>query len=443
MRIQQAIIHFSLLLLLHAVGIGTVNANELLFSDCNSCCDLTEEMLCVQNSCNSSAIECGDSNRLWERIHRNMEQDGITFEGDVIQFYQGVVHGGRTERFRYSGHADYQLSFDLETMAGMEGWSVELRGEHRWGQLSAQDAGAILPPALYSATPVPDSEKLILSNLIFTKVVDEHLTVFFGKLDTLDGDQNPFASGRGKDQFMNTSLILPVHALPTVPLSTLGAGAVYSVDGLPLAQLIVMNAEDTVSTSGFDELFEEGVLILGGINLPTSINGKLGIHTFSGAWNSRNFTDLNQDGRLIIPNTPIEETSGSWVFWWSGAQYLYQNPCDPTKGWGLFGRAGFSDANVNPVKYFFNAGIGGNSPISGRENDLFGIGWFYNRISNELGPVANAALAIGSSTTGVEMYYNYAVTSQVRITGDLQVLEPASQTANTALLCGLRLEIDF
>ncbi len=169
----------------------------------------------------------------------------------------------------------------------------------------------------------------------------------------------------------------------------------------------------------------------------------MGIHSFNAGWNSKTFTSLGQDPRVITGNLPIATTDESWVVWWSGAQYLYQDPCDPMKGWGLFGRVGTSKGETNLIELFMNFGIGGQSPFRGRENDLFGIGWFYNRFSDELGPIATTALSIGSSAQGVEMYYNYAVTPYFRLTLDLQVVEPALSQADTALILGVRTQIVF
>jgi len=379
----------------------------------------------------------------WLDVRPGLADNGITFDADVVQIFQGVAHGGSRQASDYAGHGDYLLGFDFEKLAGWRGLSVALRAENRWGHFLAADAGLVAPSALHAATPSIETYDLLLTNVLFTQVVSENVSVLFGKMDTLDSDRNPFASGRGKTQFMNTSLLEPVAGIPTVPFATLGAGAVFSVDGMPAAQVLVLNATDTTTTSGFDELFRDGVAILGGVNVPVPIAGKMGIHSFNGAWNSKTFTSLGQDPRVIGGNAPIAATDGSWAAWWSGAQYLYQDPCDPMKGWGLFGRFGVSRGKTNPIQYFANAGIGGQSPIAGREDDQFGIGWFYNGFSGELGPIATNQLGIGDYATGVEIYYNYAATPYLRVTPDLQVVEPGVTTANTALILGLRVQIDL
>lgn len=379
----------------------------------------------------------------WHGIRPELTDSGITFDGDVTQIYQGVVSGGRKRTFNYGGHGDYRLGLDLGKLYGIKGLSVLVRAEHRFGEVLSRDAGLIAPAGVFAAVPTGKTESLILTNVLFTQALSENWIVMFGKMDTLDGDQNPFASGRGKTQFMNTNLVIPVNSIPTVPLSTLGAGVIYAVDGLPVAQLIILNATDTITTSGFDQLFEDGAVISGTVNIPVPIAGKMGLHSFTGSWSSKTFTALGQDPRIIIGQVPIAASKGSWSVSWSGAQYLYQDPNDPMKGWGLFGRAGKAKGRTSPVEYFLNFGIGGQSPIRGRENDQFGIGWFYNKFSNDLGPIATVALGIGSSSQGVELYYNYAVTPYFRVTPDLQIIEPGSNRANTAVITGLRAEVDF
>lgn len=416
-------------------------------AEVDSCCVVDDSCGdgCGLSLSEPDAIWCcpGDVSEKWCSFGQQLEESGIEFGGDITQYYQGVASGGVQERFRYAGHAEYELKFDLGKLAKLPGWSLMMRAEHLWGQSVGRDAGVLLPPSLHAVTPTPETNEVLLTNVLFTGPVTENLIVFFGKLDTLDGDRNPFATGKGKTQFMNTNLLVPVHALPTVPLATLGAGAIYLVDGQPFASLSVLNATDTLTTAGFNELFNEGVILYGSVNVPLPIAGKTGVHTFSGMWSSRTYTALDQDPRLIIGRVPIEETEGSWVAWWSGTQYLYQNPNDPTKGWGLFGRIGASDGSVNPVDFFVNFGVGGQSPIRGRENDQFGVGWFYNDNSDQLGPIANILLGVGNSSTGVELYYNYAVNEHLRFTTDLQVIEPGLRTANTALLVGFRAQVLF
>ena len=67
---------------------------------------------------------------------------------------------------------------------------------------------------------------------------------------------------------------------------------------------------------------------------------------------------LRQEGRIDFPDIPIAEKNGSWSLFWNADQHLWQDPCDPSRGWGLFGRAGISDGNPNPIEWSVSFGVG-------------------------------------------------------------------------------------
>jgi len=86
--------------------------------------------------------------------------------------------------------------------------------------------------------------------------------------------------------------------------------------------------------------------------------------------------------------------------------------------------------------------LGGSSPIPGRKQDTFGVGYFYVGISDSLKQLAPNLLPIRDEQ-GVELFYNIAVTPWCHITPDLQEVNPALERANTLLLLGLRAKITF
>ncbi len=64
-------------------------------------------------------------------------------------------------------------------------------------------------------------------------------------------------------------------------------------------------------------------------------------------WSSATFTSLAQDGRINFPDIPIATKNESWALYYSAAQYLWQDPCDDKRGWGLFVEAGISDGRLH------------------------------------------------------------------------------------------------
>jgi porin len=390
--------------------------------DCSGCCDLwTRPQL------------TGD----WLGHRTAAAERGIVFDADLTQFYQGVASGGLQQRFRYGGHGDYVLKFDFDKLIGQEGLFLQLRAEHRFGQaVNLNDTGAYADAAVLPNLPAP-TDDLILTNVAITQALSEEFIVFFGKLDTLDGDVNAFAHARGKHQFFNTNFVFNPIAVWTIPYSTLGAGFSVLRGVEPVFTFTVLNATDTATTSGFDELFADGVALSAELRLPTSLFGLPGHQGVGATWNSREYTALGQDPRVIYPGVPIVPKTGSWAIRYNFDQYLHVDPCDPTRGWGIFGRAGISDGNPNPTQWTLSLGVGGHSPFRGREADRFGIGWYY-------GGANQGTFFRPSDGTGVEIFYNIAVTPWFHLTPDLQILDGGSmRNPDTAVVLGLRGNLAF
>jgi porin len=379
----------------------------------------------------------------WHGLRDRWTDNGIRFDADTTHWYLGVASGGLEQEFRYAGRGDYVMNVDMGKLAGREGLFVKLRAEHRFGEPLSGATGALLPPNVAADLPVPDSEDIYLTNVLFTQALSESFAVFAGKLDTFDGDVNAFAHGRGKTQFSNIGLVTNPALLRIVPYSTLGTGFVILQEGEPLFTFTALNPTDTARTSGFDELFAEGVTLIGELRLPTQFFGKPGHQLFGGAWSSRDYVSLGQDPRIVLPDIPIARQSGSWAMYWNFDQYLIADRSNPSDGWGVFGRAAIADDSANPIAWFLSFGVGGNSPLDSRPSDTFGIGWFYNDTSDQIGPLLQAALGPIGDGQAIELFYNIAVTPWFRLTPDLQWIDSARRRVDDALVAGLRGQIIF
>ena len=368
-----------------------------------------------------------------------LAENGVTFDLDVAHFYHGVSSGGVQQRFRYGGHGDYVTNLDFGKLGVQEGLFLKLRAEHRFGENVNSSTGAFLPAAVLADLPIRDDEELLLTNVLFTQALSERFAVFIGKLDTLDGDPNAFAHGRGKTQFSNIGFVSNPIALRTIPYSTLGCGfSVLGERGEPLFTYTLLNSTDTADRAGFNELFENGVSMAAELRLPTRFFDRPGHQLFAGTWSSRDFVGLDQDPRIILPSVPLNRVDGSWSLYWNFDQYLFVDPCNAARGWGLFGRAAVADNDANPLEWFLSFGVGGHNPKRGREADTFGMGWFLSGTSSEIDPLIELALGPLNDGHGFEMFYNWQATPWLNITPDLQVLVPARENVDTALVLGVR-----
>jgi porin len=194
------------------------------------------------------------------------------------------------------------------------------------------------------------------------------------------------------------------------------------------------------------EDYSSGTVTAGELTLPTNFFGKPGGHLLGAAYNSKDFTAIGQDPRLILgdilqglpPN--LQKHQGSSGFYYNFYQYLVSDANNPTRGWGIFGRYGLADQSTNPIANFYSIGLGGKGTFDGRDKDTWGIGYFYTDISNDFLKIVQRRFG---DSQGFEAFYNIEVTPWLHITPDFQVIDPSNKQADIAYVTGLRVKIDF
>jgi porin len=177
--------------------------------------------------------------------------------------------------------------------------------------------------------------------------------------------------------------------------------------------------------------------------LPSNFFGQSGKHIFSAAYSTQKGIDFADIPQLLLPSAPPpSKKDNRWYLSYAFEQSLWRDSVDPQKAWGLFGQVGVSDANPNPVGWSVIGGIGGTSPIPGRERDKFGAGLFYVGYSNQLKDSLRLLLPVRDES-GIEIFYNYSVTPWLRLTADAQFIRPPRSDRGTAVITGVRAQILF
>jgi porin len=204
----------------------------------------------------------------------------------------------------------------------------------------------------------------------------------------------------------------------------------------------VLNSTDTTNTSGFEQLFNDGVLLSASLRLPTQFLDMPGHQLLGATWNNRTYTSISEE-YIQYPDVAIPTTRGSWCLFWNFDQYLVVDPDDPLRGWGTFGRAGIADDSTSPMAWFLSCGIGGNVLMETRPADTFGIGWYYAGTSNQIGPIITSQFGPIGNGQGIECFYNFELTRAIRLTPDLQFLVPALASFDPSWIVGLRSQLIF
>ena len=370
---------------------------------------------------------------------------GITLDASNTQYFMGIANGGLQETSKYGGRNDYFVNIDGEKLGLQKGFFITLHGETRYGDSINRSVGSFLPANLGMTFPDPFETITALTGVKFTQFLSENFILFSGKLNTFDEFRQPLTDATLTTGFLNAGLMFNPVVIRTVPYSTFGAGFAVLQNLEPVLAFTVLDATDSPTTSGFDTFFENGVSMLGQLNVPTNFFGMPGHQGIIASYSTRTYTSLTPsvyyDPSLGLILQPGQET-GSWSVAYNFDQAFYVSPDNPRKRWGLFGNLGLADSNPSPINWYASGGISGCSPLQGRSQDSFGIGYFFNGISDNLLNLAPNLLPLRQEH-GFEVYYNYALTPWCQITPDLQVITPARERVDTTLILGLRMRVDF
>ena len=392
----------------------------------------------------------------WYGQRTKLADNGITFNMDLVQTWQGVFSGGLDKSWTSGGSFDYELNLDFEKMGLWPGAFVDLRAEQQYGIFANDKTGSLSGVNADGFFPLPDEHDMVLSKVVFTQFLSEQFAIFFGKIDTLDGDNNVFAGGRGKENFLNQNFIFNPATLRTSPYSALGFGAAVflptvTAERPTILNFTVLGANGQPDELGCGEDFDDGAVYAVEVSFPTDFFNKPGRHLFGGTYSEKEYTVLDVDSRFVlvslikaklglIPAVSLPKNDDSWSFYYNFHQYVFTGQEDPSQGFGLFGRFGLADDETSPIEQFYSIGIGGKGIIDSRDNDTFGVGYYHIELSDKLPSVL---LSRFGDSDGFELFYNFEVSPWLHITPDFQVVSPSDKSVDTAYIAGVRIKVDF
>ncbi len=372
---------------------------------------------------------------------------GVTLSIEVNTTFQDVFDGGKKDDDTFGGSADYELHLDFQKMGLWPGAFVRVCAETQFGNFINGSTGAALPANLDGFLPLPDRDITTLTGFVFYQFLSEWFGLYFGKIDTLDGDANDFAHGRGNDQFLNQNLVINPVALRTTPISALGGGFVVVLPGENNTfTATVLDPNGQPDEAGFDEAFDDGIVYTGELRVEVNPFGLKGHQLVGGTYSTKDFTilDLNLRNLLLqlifTGGVTAPKADDSWCFYYNFDQYLYQEKGDSEQGVGLFVRFGVADDLTSPIERFYSIGVGGQGIIPGRGKDTFGIGYYYVELSDKLPPIVRL---LAEDLQGMEAFYNVEATPWLHVTLDYQMIDSSLKANETAHVWGLRVKTEF
>lgn len=362
---------------------------------------------------------------------------GFDFRLEWSQFYQGLTEGAGDNRWVYGDKWDAQLRVDLSKFGFWNGLSLTAQGYWNYGASVNGIGGSLI--AVNAALFFPNVNESAIMALYVTQNFGNLYSVLVGKLNLLEFARGvPLMGGGGVDTFWNVNLAAPISGVvpPTIN------GVQVRINTQPVSySLTVFDPQDATSRPLFSDLFAAGVGVMGTATFTTRVAGRTGYYGIKVVYNTMEGPDLSELIESAI-NGVTETKAGSYFVGLVMQQYLVQDPRTPGRGWGVFAEIGKADGNPNLLEWSGYVGLAGNSLIPGRPDDRFGIAYFHTGISNtlqtDLAPTFNLV-----DESGVEAFYNVAITPWFRVTGDLQFVRPASGNFPSATFVGVGTYVRF
>lgn len=398
----------------------------------------------------------------WGGKRQELAENGVSFKLGLTQLFQRIGSGGKEDIERdprfgrspfktiplsadhagYSGSLDFTFDLDTGPAHLWPGGLFHVRAQSRWGSPLNDDSGTVSPvnaDAIYPSSR-NDSQSAVTA-MSLTQFFSEKFGVTLGRYDTTEGDPNVLAADE-TDTFENMSFSQPMTALRTVPQTALGGGVVW----LPVKEIMVtglaLDSEGKTNTSGFDTIWHNGTTMLATAQREGGLFDLPGGQRIGGTWSNRRYLSVEQDARfpfldVALLGRPATSSSDSWCVFGDVWQYVQKWDGTKDKGWGVFARVGYGDAETNPIQAAYATGVGGQGGFFCRKNDSWGIGGFYLDLSSKL-DVKHV-----TDEKGLEIYYSIGITPWMHLTPSVQLVDPFIREFDTTLIGGVRLQIDF
>jgi porin len=392
----------------------------------------------------------------WFGARSWLADHGLTFGINVVNTVQGVVGGGSNEEWDNGGSAYLESQFSSDRAGLWPGGFLDFRLERQYGGFVNKEAGSFPAVNMIGLFPEPDYNSFVISKLMATQFATEWLGFFIGRFDTLDGDTNNLASGRGRTGFLSPQLAFSPNSALTTPYVLNGVGAIVFTPN-PLTErpatlsLVFADPQVDPGDSGLNDNFFDEQYYAVEWRFPTKFFGLPGSQNISYNYNTKEFLQLDDLTKQFITREKSSD-SGTGVIAYNFHQYVYVEPGQDTasigydadqerlQGFGIFGRVGYSDADVNPIEWSFALGLAGRGIIPTRDNDTFGIAPYFGTISRGVSDVSDQ---LNKNYWGFEAYYNIAVMPWLHVTPDFQVTEPLIDGLDTAYTLGFRAKLDL
>ncbi|MEM9016829.1 MAG: carbohydrate porin, partial [Verrucomicrobiota bacterium] len=359
----------------------------------------------------------------WGGFRTQAASNGISWDVTHTSIYAGVFEGdARDKDFDWVHRFDALVRGSTEQLGLWKGGGYQVHLETTYGEATNRSfsrTGGLWPANSATTTPLGEAGNLVATSLFLTQKVGEEGSLIIGKINALDLlESDPFFGGWGRDRFSNLAFVAPPSGV--VPPVIMGAIYNYHLDPVTIT-FMAFDPNDWTGDYWPTGLFDEGVNLSLGATWAGEIAGRSSTLGVSATYSTQEGIDLRD---LLVPPGLVAGTEdGAYNVSLSASHLFWESPDHLGKGLGLYLKAAIADGNPNPIESSVIGGVAAYGLCASRPDDVFGIGYYHYDFSNAL-RFAAAPLIPLQDETGVEFFYNLAVTPWFHVTADLQWIRP-------------------
>lgn len=374
----------------------------------------------------------------WGGLRSASKEHGVTFDFWGTGFYQGLIEGDGNDDWEFGGRADLMINADTGKLGLWQGGGLHAHLTYRGGELGGFRGGALWPVHASGTFPLGAEDELVATSLYMSQRFGDSTRLMLGKINAIDLlASQPFSGGWGTDRFWNVAFVAPPSGV--VPPVIMGGVLTHSFAPYGLT-LMVFDPNDQTTNYSLNHLFDDGVNVSLGLSWSGELAGRTSGAGITATYSTADGTDFEQIG--LPPGSVTTTKQGSYNVGVEFSHLLVESDVVRGKGLGLYAEAAIADGNPNPIQRSFVGGVAGHAIVPGRPLDYFGAGYFYYDFSNKL---QDAVASIGSfnDEQGVEIYYTLVPAPWLRLTADLQWVNPATGANQSMWVGGLRARVAF
>lgn len=377
----------------------------------------------------------------WGGVRTTLAEHGMVTELSTTGYYAGLLSGSGDKDFEFGGRSDALIHLNTGKLGLWDGGGFHFHVESRYGDSADRTAprsGGLWPPNTGVVLPLGDAGDVAVSSIYYSHGFNENASLLIGKINAVDLlAADPFFGGWARDRFTNIAFVAPPSGV--VPPTIMGGIFSYKFKPFSLT-LMAFDPNDQTNEYRVDQLFEDGVNLSLGGTWSGEIAGRASSLNVTATYSTKEGADLSE---VLLPaNLKTGNKKGSYNVAFGFSHLLYELADAPGKGFGMYGKGAIADGNPNPIQSSFVSGFAGHGVVPARPDDVFGIGYYFYNLSDDLQAATGPVFPIDDEQ-GIEVYYNLAVTPWFHLTADVQWIAPANARAENAWVGGLRANVTF